>query len=57
MVGLGAGMGQLLEEFAQIPVRLEAVGLGGLDQAVQGRACSRAARTSREQPVLAFMYF
>ena len=46
-------MGQLLEQLAQVPVRLAPVGLGGLDQAVQDRARLRSARASREEPVLA----
>ena len=45
-------LGQL-EQLAQIPVRLAAVGLGGIDQAVQGRARSRTAPTAGEQSVLA----
>ena len=43
---------QLLEEAAEVEVGLAAVGLGGLDEAVEGGAGSRAARAAGEQQFL-----
>ena len=45
---MGARVGQLPEQLAQIPVRLAPVGFGGLDQALQDRARLGSARASKK---------
>ena len=48
----GLGTGQVHEEVVEVGPRLQAVGLGGLDQAVKQRAGFGALRTAGEEPVL-----
>jgi len=42
---------QLLKQISQAIIRLQAVGLGGFDQAIQGRTGSRSPGMAVKQPV------
>ena len=51
----GGGGGQCPQHVAQPQVRLDVVGLGGLDQRVDERAGTRAGLGVREEPCLPLM--
>ena len=48
---LGLGQWQLFKEEVEIAQRLQAVGLGGLDEAIEGSAGGRASGRAGEEPV------
>ena len=51
----GHGFRKVFEQVFEVPVGFQSIGLGGFDQAVNGRAGTGALGCTGEQPVLSVM--